>query len=140
MTAIRPFSALRYDLDRVDLSDVIVPPYDVIAADERGVFFDRDPYNAIRFELTRDAADEATTDYSEIAQTLEAWRREGILMRDSAPGYYVLKQRFTAPDGQALERVGFFGELGLEEYDQRIVLPHERTLAGPKADRLKLLR
>lgn len=140
MTAIRPFSALRYDLDRVDLSDVIVPPYDVIAADERGVFFDRDPYNAIRFELTRDAADEATTDYSEIAQTLEAWRREGILMRDSAPGYYVLKQRFTAPDGQALERVGFFGELGLEEYDRRIVLPHERTLAGPKADRLKLLR
>ena len=70
MTAIRPFSALRYDLDRVDLSKVIVPPYDVIAADERGDFFDRDPHNAIRFELTRDAADEATTDYSEIAQTL----------------------------------------------------------------------
>ncbi|MCS5637615.1 MAG: DUF1015 domain-containing protein, partial [Myxococcota bacterium] len=88
----------------------------------------------------RDAADEATTDYSEIAQTLEAWRREGILMRDSVPGYYVLKQRFTGQDGQALERVGFFGELGLEEYDRRIVLPHERTLAGPKADRLKLLR
>ena len=140
MTAIRPFSAVRYDLDRVDLSKVIVPPYDVIAADERGDFFDRDPHNAIRFELTRNAADEATTDYSEIAQTLEAWRRDGVLMSDPTPGYYVMKQRFTAPDGQVLERVGFFGELGLEEYDRRIVLPHERTLAGPKADRLKVLR
>jgi len=140
MTAIRPFSALRYDLGRVDLSKVIVPPYDVIAADERGAFFDRDPHNAIRFELTRDAADEATTDYSEIAQTLEAWRREGVLIRDPDPGYYVMKQRFTAPDGQVLERVGFFGELGLEDYERRIVLPHERTLAGPKADRLKVLR
>jgi uncharacterized protein (DUF1015 family) len=30
--------------------------------------------------------------------------------------------------------------LHLEDYDRRIVRPHELTLAGPKADRLKLLR
>jgi uncharacterized protein (DUF1015 family) len=140
MTAIRPFNALRYDVDRVDLSKVIVPPYDVIAADERSLFFDKDPHNAIRFELTRDVADEAGTDYSDIAETLAAWRRSGVLIQDSQPGYYVLRQSFTAPDGEVLERVGFYGELGLEEYDRRVILPHERTLAGPKADRLKLLR
>jgi len=140
MTVIRPFSALHYDVDRVDLSKVIVPPYDVIAADERSPFFERDPHNAIRFELTRDVADESTTDYSEIAETLRAWRASGILVQDSSPGYYVLKQRFTAPGGEVLERIGFYGELGLEEYENRVVLPHERTLAGPKADRLKVLR
>ena len=37
MTAARPLRALRYDTNRVDLSRVIVPPYDVIADDERGV-------------------------------------------------------------------------------------------------------
>ena len=140
MTVVRPFTALHYDTDRVDLSKVIVPPYDVIAADERGDFFDRDPHNAIRFELTRDVADEAATDYGEIAETLEAWQKSGVLVRDASPGYYVLRQRFTAPDGQTLERTGFYCELGLEEYERRVVLPHERTLAGPKADRLKLLR
>ena len=53
MARIRPFQALRYDADRVDLSEVIVPPYDVIAHDERENFYERDPHNAIRLELTR---------------------------------------------------------------------------------------
>jgi uncharacterized protein (DUF1015 family) len=140
MTVVRPFRAVRYDTERVDLSRVIVPPYDVIAADERGTFFDRDPHNAIRFELTRDADDEASADYAWIRETLDAWRASGILIQDDEPGYYVMGQRYTAPSGEELERVGFFGELELEEYSARVVRPHERTLAGPKADRLKLLR
>jgi uncharacterized protein (DUF1015 family) len=37
-------------------------------------------------------------------------------------------------------REGFFALLQLEDYARRVVRPHERTLAGPKADRLKLLR
>lgn len=140
MSIVRPFSAVRYDPDRVDLSSVIVPPYDVIAADERGSFFDRDPHNAIRFELTRDAADEASADYSEIREIFDAWRASGVLIQDERPGYYVMGQRYGAPSGGELERIGFFGELALEEYAARVVRPHERTLAGPKADRLKLLR
>lgn len=140
MTVVRPFRALRYDTDRVDLSRVIVPPYDVIAADERGAYFDLDPHNAIRFELTRDAADEATTDYAWIRDTIDSWRAAGVLIQDDRPGYYVMGQRYVAPSGEEVERVGFFGELALEDYASRVVRPHERTLAGPKADRLKLLR
>jgi uncharacterized protein (DUF1015 family) len=140
MTVVRPFRAVRYDTARVDLSRVIVPPYDVIAADERGSFFDLDPHNAIRFELTRDAADEASANYDWIRETLDAWRASGILVQDDEPAYYVMGQRYTAPSGEVLERVGFFAELALEEYAERVVRPHERTLAGPKADRLKLLR
>ncbi|MGB0620987.1 MAG: DUF1015 family protein [Myxococcota bacterium] len=140
MTVARPLRALRYDTERVDLSRVIVPPYDVIADDERGAFFDRDPYNAIRFELTRDAGEEAAADYGWIRETLDAWRAEGVLVQDETPAYYVMGQRYEAPDGQRLERIGFFAELGLAEYAERVVRPHERTLAGPRADRLKLLR
>lgn len=140
MTVVRPFRAVRYDPKRVDLSRVIVPPYDVIAADERAGFFDRDPHNAIRFELTRDVADEADADYAWIRETFDAWCESGVLMHDEQPAYYVMGQRYTAPSGEVLERVGFFGELALEEYDTRVVRPHERTLAGPKADRLKLLK
>jgi uncharacterized protein (DUF1015 family) len=140
MTAVRPFRALRYDTTRVDLSNVIVPPYDVIAGDERAAFFDRDPYNAIRFELTREVEAEQTTDYSDLAITLASWREQGILVRDAVPALYVMRQQFTAPDGRTLARVGFFAELSLYEYEERVVRPHEFTMAGPKADRLKLLR
>ena len=140
MTDVRAFRALRYDPARADLDRVVVPPYDVIAPDERAVYWDRDPHNAIRLELTRDAADEASTDYREVAQTLAAWQHEGALLRDARPALYALRQRFSAPDGSEQVRDGFFALLHLEDYERRIVRPHERTLSGPKADRLKLLR
>jgi len=140
VSRVRPFRALRYDPARVDLARVLVPPYDVIAAGERAPLFERDPHSAIRLELTRRVEDEASTDYTEVGRTLEQWQRSGILVRDARPALYALRQTFTAPDGARAVREGFFGLLGLEDYARRVVRPHERTLAGPKADRLKLLR
>ena len=140
MSDLRPFRAMRYDPERVDLDRVIVPPYDVIAAKDREVFFERDPHNAIRLELTRDVAEQATTDYTQIPRTVSEWVREGVLIRDETPALYPLRQHFTAPDGRSCTRLGFFALLRLEDYSRRIVRPHERTLEGPKADRLKVLR
>jgi uncharacterized protein (DUF1015 family) len=140
MSEVRPFRALRYDTGRVDLSRVIVPPYDVIAAEDREAFFERDPHNAIRLELTRDVKDQSSTDYAEVPRTLAAWNDSGVLIRDSRPGFHPLRQSFTAPDGSHRSRQGFFGLLRLEDYASGVVRPHERTLAAPKADRLKLLR
>jgi uncharacterized protein (DUF1015 family) len=140
MTQIRPFRALRYDASRVSLAKVIVPPYDVIAAGDREGFYARDPHNAIRLELTRRIEDEAGADYADVSRTLAAWTRSGVLAQDPRPAFYALRQSFTGPDGKAHVRDGFFGLLHLEDYARRGVRPHERTLAGPKADRLKMLR
>lgn len=140
MAEIRPFRALRYDPSRVELERVLAPVYDVVTPEDRVRFYEKDPHNAIRLELTKSVAEEASTDYSEVAHTLAAWRREGVLRFDERPALYALRQRFAAPDGRALARTGFFCSLKLEDYAKRIVRPHERTLAGPKADRLKILR
>jgi uncharacterized protein (DUF1015 family) len=140
VTDIRPFRALRYDPRRVELARVLAPVYDVVAPEDRVLYWERDPYNALRLELTRSVEEEGSTEYAETAARLAAWRREGVLARDAAPACYVLRQRFTAPDGSALARTGFLAALRLEDYARRIVRPHERTLAGPKADRLKILR
>ncbi|MCZ6781981.1 MAG: DUF1015 domain-containing protein [Proteobacteria bacterium] len=140
MTVVRPFRALRYDPARVDLGRVVVPPYDVITAEERETLYARDPHCAVRLELTRDVADESSTDYTEVAETLAAWRRSGVLTGDAARAFYAMRQRFRAPDGRELVRDGFFAALRLESYDARVVRPHERTMAGPKADRLRMLR
>jgi uncharacterized protein (DUF1015 family) len=140
VSEVRPFRALRYDPSRVDLGRVLVPPYDVVSAADRIRLYGRDPHSAIRLELTRDVAEEASTDYAEVRERLAAWRAEGVLALDARPAFYALRQRFRAPDGSSATREGFFGLLRLEDYEQRVVRPHERTLAGPKADRLKLLR
>jgi uncharacterized protein (DUF1015 family) len=140
MTQIRPFRALRYDASKVSLAKVIVPPYDVIAAGDREGFYARDPHNAIRLELTRRVEDEAGTDYADVRGTLQRWTREGILVQDQRPALYALRQSFQGPDGKTHVRDGFFGLLRLEDYARRSVRPHERTLEGPKADRLKMLR
>jgi uncharacterized protein (DUF1015 family) len=140
VTDVRPFRALRYDPKRVDLGKVLAPPYDVIAADERARLWDRDPHSAIRLELTREVGEEARTDYHEVAERLGEWRRSGVLVRDARAAFYALRQRFAGPDGSPVERVGWFAELRLEDYEKRVVRPHERTLAAPRADRLKLLR
>jgi uncharacterized protein (DUF1015 family) len=137
---VRPFRALRYDPERVDLGRVLVPPYDVISAADRVRLYERDPHSAVRLELTREVQDEATTDYAEIRERLVSWQAEGVLLRDPRPGFYALRQRFRAPDGTEATREGFFGLLRLEDYERRVVRPHERTLEGPKADRLKILR
>jgi uncharacterized protein (DUF1015 family) len=140
VSEVRPFRALRYDPSRVDLGRVLVPPYDVVSAADRIRLYQRDPHSAIRLELTRDVAEEATTDYAEIRERLAAWRAAGVLALDPRPAFYALRQHFRAPDGSRATREGFFGLLRLEDYEQRVVRPHERTLAGPKADRLKHLR
>jgi uncharacterized protein (DUF1015 family) len=140
VTEVAAFRALRYDPARVDLDRVIAPPYDVISPEERVRLWDRDPHCAIRLVLTREATAEAAADYRDAARRLAEWRRLGILTQDPRPAVYVLRQRYTDLEGQARTREGFFALLHLEDYARRVVLPHERTLAGPKLDRLKLLR
>ena len=140
MTDVRPFRALRYDPARVEVSDVLAPVYDVVAPEDRARLWDSHPHAAVKLELTRDASDEASTDYADVGERLASWREEGVLVRDESPAVYVLRQRFEAPDGRSLARLGFYAALKLEDYEARVVRPHEKTLAGPKADRLKILR
>jgi len=140
VTDLRPFRALRYDPAQVELEQVLAPVYDVVAPEERGVFYDRHPHNALRLDMLRDAAEEADTDYAESARRLAQWRSAGILRLDDQPGLYVLRQQSRDEEGRALSRTGFFASLGLADYAERMVRPHERTMAGPRADRLKLLR
>src|SRR5439155_16731589 len=67
-------------------------------------------------------------------------RRDGVLRRDAQPALYVLAQDFTLPTGQRLTRRGVFAAVAAEGYEPRRIRPHEKTHAGPKADRLALMR
>ena len=62
-----------------------------------------------------------------------------MLKRDGEPSFYLHRHHFEL-DGELRVRTGVFAAVGLEEYEKRIILPHESTLAKPKEDRLNLLR
>jgi uncharacterized protein (DUF1015 family) len=137
---IVPFLGIRYDPERVgDVSRVLAPPYDVIGEAERSELEARHPENVVRIELPRGEDDGR---YAEAARLLGAWTAEGVLRPDAKPAFYVYEQQFTLPQapGRIYTRRGFFAAVRLEPFERRVVLPHEKTLAGPKEDRLKLMR
>ena len=132
MAEIKPFRALRYDADRVGpLDDLVAPPYDVIGPREREEYLARSPYNVVHLTLP-DSEDEA-------GAALETWRNEGVLETEE-PAFWALSQDYVGPDGVARTRTGLVASLRLEQYENGVVLPHERTHRGPKEGRLRLLR
>jgi uncharacterized protein (DUF1015 family) len=138
MAEIRAFHALRY-ADDIDLTAATCPPYDVLSAAQRQALVDRSPYATARLILPEG---DDTTKYTNAASLLAQWQTNGVLTTDTMPALYVTKNTFLEPgmDELANARLGLICLLRLHEYADRVVLPHERTLTGPKADRLNLLR
>src|SRR5205823_6071203 len=54
--------------------------------------------------------------------------------------FWWVAQDYVGPDGVARTREGFAAAVPAAPYEERQVLPHERTHAGPKEGRLRLLR
>jgi uncharacterized protein (DUF1015 family) len=146
MADVRPFNALHYDLGVVgSLQDVAAPPYDVIDAAQRVELLERSPYNAVAIDLPKPygASGPQETDgdpYAKAAETIEAWREAGALVDDPEPAIWALTQDYTAPDGSSHARHGILVRVRVEDYGEGKVRPHERTLPGPKQDRLDLTR
>ncbi|MEX1172850.1 MAG: DUF1015 domain-containing protein [Chloroflexota bacterium] len=144
MPHLRPFRALRFDPATVgDPALVTAPPYDVIDPDVRARLVARHPANVVRLDLpAEESGDEPDDRYRRAARTLAGWRSDGTLRKDPHPSVYVYEQTYRVP-GTDTERTqrGFFARLRLEAFGPGAgVLPHERTLSGPREDRYKLLR
>jgi uncharacterized protein (DUF1015 family) len=143
MAEIVPLTPLRYDLARLagGLEKVVAPPYDVISPEERESLVARHPRNVVRLILPEGEGD---TKYANAAALLAQWRDAGVLVRDEEPAFYRYDQRFlppgAGPGARRLARRGFLALVKLVAFSERVVLPHEKTLSGPKEDRLKLFR
>lgn len=136
MAKLHPFRGIRYNLSLVgDLSLVVTQPYDRIGPKEEAEYLARSPYNFVRLIGTKTPPKEEV-EYQRRAELFRDWLARGILVRDEKPGFYLYRVRFTH-EGKGYERWGFVALLDLRE---SLVKKHERTLRGPKEDRLKLFR
>jgi uncharacterized protein (DUF1015 family) len=142
-TTVIPFRGLRYNTTKVEgLANVIAPPYDVIKPEERVALEARHPANIIRLILSQPLDDDTddANQYTRAAALMNQWIADGTLVQDATQHYYIYDQSFSAPDGKNYTRRALIGLVKLEPFENRVVLPHEKTHAGPKADRLNLMR
>lgn len=132
MAVVKPFRALRYDEAAAGpLETLVAPPYDVITGEQRERLRSVNPHNVVHLTLP-DSEEQAARD-------LDEWRAQGILVEEP-PAVWALEQDYVGPDGLARTRFGIVASLKVEPYETGTVLPHERTHAGPKEGRLRLLR
>ncbi len=148
MAEVIPFRGWRYNPDKVgDISRVLAPPYDVISESARKAYIQGHPNNIVRISLGVDPIGSPPTHsrYELAAADLRQWRREGVLRQDEQPVFYLYEQEYYPPvaDVQVRSKLhrrrGIIGLVKLEEYQKRVILPHERTLSEPKRDRRNLL-
>ncbi len=136
MAKIRSFRGLRYDLAKAgDAASVMAPPYDVVDAAGRAQLAARSEHNAIHFILPEGEGDAKYPAGAARFQDIV----EAAMVRDGEPGIYLYHQRFTVEE-QTYVRKGFVTLIELTRFGEGPVLAHERTLAGPKRDRLELMR
>ena len=126
-----------------DLAAVVAPPYDVIGPEEHRRLLQRDPRNVVRLDLPQaEPGDPEDERYRRAARTLNAWRVDGTLRRDPRPALYPYEQTYRIPGtNRDAVRRGIFARVALEPFGAASgIRPHERTLAGAREDRYRLLR
>lgn len=134
MAVIKPFKAIHYNTNLIDLSQVVAPPYDVIGKKLQDELYKKNPNNIIRLDLNRES-----NPYPAAAAEMQRMLKEKVLVQDSEPAVYPYFQTFRTQDGKEVTRRGFVSWIKLEPFEAGVVLPHEHTLSGPKVDRLNLL-
>ena len=139
MPEIKPFAALRYNPEKVNLADVVVPPYDVIKEKQRQALAEQ-PYSGVRLTLIPEEAGDTPENnrYTRSRDLFQKWQDEGILVQDEQPALYILRQDFTW-EGSPYTRMHLVAACRLYEFAEKIILPHEQILQGPKDDRQRLI-
>ncbi len=138
---IKPFRGYRFNGAVVgDPGMCIAPPYDVIDGEQQQALYDRSDYNVVRITKGKPNASDTGQDnvYTRAADFFKQFIEARALVQDEVETIYVYAQEFEVA-GQRWRRSGFIALGELEEYGGKIK-PHEQTLAGPKADRLNLMR
>jgi uncharacterized protein (DUF1015 family) len=141
MADFQPLRATLYNPQKIQWEEVLTEPYDKITSEMQEKYYARSPYNAVRVVLGKDTPRDTpfNNKYTRANRFYRDWLEERVLVQMPFAGYYVLEQEFKH-DGKRHCRRALIGRVRLTPFEDGVVRAHERTHAGPKADRLALLR
>lgn len=137
MAEIRTFKGVFYNKGIVgDFSNVVAPPYDVISEQDQKNLLEKSKYNIVRLILPQGSINNK---YIQAGSLYNQWLKDCILVRDIEPSLYIYEQEYNVK-GRPRKRIGFIALAKIEDFSTGKIKAHERTLKGPKADRLRLLK
>jgi uncharacterized protein (DUF1015 family) len=139
---LKPFKAFRFDPDTVgDAGDCIAPPYDVIDSTRQADLYKKNKHNIVRIIKAKQFPEDDgnNNQYTRAADYLSDWLKTGALKQDKTESMYGYVQNFSIA-GVDYQRNSLITLVKLEEFDKKIIRPHEQTLNKPKIDRLNLKR
>ena len=141
MIEVIPFHGLLYNLDITGpLEGVTAPPYDVISPAQQEALYEKNPYNVVRLILGKEYESDSENDnrYTRSAKVFKDWTDQGILKKDEKTGFYLYSQEYEF-EGDKFCRIGFFARVGVQDFSEGNICPHEFTLSKAKTDRTRLL-
>ncbi|OQX62438.1 MAG: hypothetical protein B5M56_06410 [Desulfococcus sp. 4484_241] len=142
MAKVSPLKGILYNPSVVEnFGDVVSPPYDVISPEYQKTLCERHPNNVVRLILGEpgENSPDHSVFYRAAAKRYRSWLSEKILMQDKEPAFYLSSVTFTV-ENQSYTRYGIIADVGLEPFEKKIILPHERTSSKVKSDRLMLTK
>lgn len=140
MPRIAPFRALRFREEVCGATgSVLATAYDAVDSALIRKLLAASQYNVLRLELPAVSPEPGQDKYQAAAAVFGHWRENGAITPDAAPGYYVLGHDFVHL-GQRLTQLGLVCLCSLHEWTEREILPHERTLPGPREGRMQHLQ
>lgn len=133
MSVVRPFRGLR---PRPEVaSRVASPPYDVLSAKEARALAQNEPLSFLRvnkaeLEFGDDVDPHGVEVYARAKENLQKLQREGHLIQDPAPCFYLYRLTWR---GRA--QTGLVALTSVDEYDRGLIKKHEHTRPAKVEDR-----
>ncbi len=134
-TLIRPFAALRPVAGRA--ADVVAPPYDVLNSAEARARAHGRPWSFLHIskpeiDLPEGTDPYAPAVYAKAAENLAQLRREGVLVQDERPYYYIYQLQM----GEHVQ-TGLVAVAAVADYDTNRIRKHEFTRPDKEDDRVR---
>ncbi len=142
MAIVLPFRGIRYNTDQAgDMAQLVAPPYDVVDDEKRDSLVSKNHYNIFSLELSKPdfSGTHKVDKYTCAKRKFESWLSKKILEQKDRHAIYPYDISFSTTGGNSC-RKGFVALIRIEDWESRIVRPHERTFDRVTEDRFHLLQ
>ena len=142
MARIFPIKGIMYnsELDN-DLGKFLCPPFDVVDDNDKDKLYGISEYNVIRLENGKSflTDDNDENKYTRSSKFLDEWLSKKVLVKDHEESLFILEEIFEN-NNKHIPRTSLICNVKVEDYEKKVVLPHEKTREKQKKDRFELMK
>ena len=142
MARIFPIKGIMYnsELDN-DLGKFLCPPFDVVDDNDKDKLYGISEYNVIRLENGKSflTDDNDENKYTRSSKFLDEWLSKKVLVKDNEESLFILEEIFEN-NNKHISRSSLICNVKVEDYEKKVVLPHEKTREKQKKDRFELMK